>query len=208
MVVGFAYIEGFVVGIIANQPNYFGGISDSDSSNKAARFIRYCDAFNIPLLTLVDTPGFLPGPDEEQKGIIRHGSKLIYAYAESTVSKITIIVRKAYGGAYLAMSSKHLGADFIFAWPNAEIAIMGAEGAIQILFSKELAVNNDKEYIKNLIEKYKQEYMTPRIAAEKGYITEIIKPEETRSKVTRCFQILKDKHSEVQIKKKHGNIPL
>jgi acetyl-CoA carboxylase carboxyltransferase component len=208
IVTGFAYIEGMTVGIVANQPGFLGGIIDTDASDKAARFIRYCDAFNIPLLTLVDIPGFLPGPDEERKGIIRHGSKLIYAYAEATVPKITLIVRKAYGGAYVAMCSKHLGSDFVFAWPGAEIAVMGAEGAIQVLFSKELAVNKEEKYIETLIKKYRIEYMTPRIATEKGYITEVVMPEETRLKIVLGFRLLKEKKVEKGINKKHGNIPL
>jgi acetyl-CoA carboxylase carboxyltransferase component len=208
MVVGFAYIEGWITGIVANQPAFLGGIADSDASDKAARFIRYCDAFNIPVLTLVDIPGFVPGPDEEQKGIIRHGAKLIYAYAESTVPKITVIVRKAYGGAYIAMGSRHLGADFVFAWPEAEIAVMGAEGAIQILFSKDLAVNSDPEYIKKLQDEYKANNMTVKIAMEKGYITEVIEPEDSRLKVAQGFRILREKKSGSGINKKHGNIPL
>jgi acetyl-CoA carboxylase carboxyltransferase component len=159
-------------------------------------------------LTIVDIPGFVPGPDEEKKGIIRHGAKLIYAYAESTVPKITLIVRKAYGGAYIAMCSKHIGADFVFAWPQAEIAVMGAEGAVQILFAKELANNNDPAYIDNVQQKYREEYMSPKIAAEKGYISEVIAPEETRHKIVQGFQILREKNTAVIIVKKHGNIPL
>ena len=207
MLIGFAYINGWLTGIIANNPIFLGGIADSDASDKAARFIRYCDAFNIPLLTIVDIPGFVPGPDEEKKGIIRHGAKLIYAYAESTVPKITLIVRKAYGGAYIAMCSKHLGADFVFAWPKAEIAVMGADGAIQILYSKELLAH-DSEYRKTLQQQYQEEYMTPRIAAEKGYITEVIAPEESRSKIARGFEVLRGKKISGGIVKKHGNIPL
>jgi acetyl-CoA carboxylase carboxyltransferase component len=157
---------------------------------------------------LVDIPGFVPGPDEEKKGIIRHGAKLIYAYVESTVPKITLIVRKAYGGAYIAMCSKHIGADFVFAWPQAEIAVMGAEGAVQILFSKELTLHNNPEYKKELQEKYKAEYMTPRIAAEKGYITEVIDPEESRIKIAMGFQIVRNKKIRKTTRKKHGNIPL
>jgi acetyl-CoA carboxylase carboxyltransferase component len=207
IVVGFARVEGLPVGIIANQPEVLGGIADSDASDKAARFIRYCDAFNIPLLTIVDIPGFVPGPDEERKGIIRHGAKLIYAYAEATVPKITLIVRKAYGGAYIAMCSKHLGADFVFAWPGAEIAVMGADGAIQILFAKQLAAN-DAEYRKTLQQQYQEEYMTPRIAAAKGYITEVIAPEDSRTKIVRAFQVLRTKKTFDALPKKHGNIPL
>jgi acetyl-CoA carboxylase carboxyltransferase component len=162
----------------------------------------------IPLITLVDIPGFFPGPDEEKKGIIRHGAKLIYAYAEATVPKITFIIRKAYGGAYVAMCSKHLGADFVFAWPKAEIAVMGAEAAIKILFTKELSMNEDPGFIEQLQEQYKAEHMTPRIAAERGFISEIIKPEETRIKIIQCLQLLAGKRAMMRIKKKHGNIPL
>jgi acetyl-CoA carboxylase carboxyltransferase component len=208
MVVGFARLEGQTIGIIANQPAYLGGIADSDASDKAARFIRYCDAYSIPLLTLVDVPGFVPGPTEEQKGIIRHGAKLIYAYAESTVPKITLIVRKAYGGAYIAMCSKHIGADFVFALPQSEIAVMGAEGAIDILFAKELSGNADPAYRAGLQQQYRTEYLNPHIAAEKGYISEVIAPEETRDKIARSFQILREKSGVSPLNKKHGNIPL
>jgi acetyl-CoA carboxylase carboxyltransferase component len=208
IVLGFAYIEGRLTGIIANQPLYLGGIADSDASDKAARFVRYCDAFNIQLLTIVDIPGFVPGLDEEKKGIIRHGAKLIYAYAESTVPKITVIVRKAYGGAYIAMCSKHLGADFVFAWDKAEIAVMGAEGAVAILFAREIARRNDGGRLEQLQDEYRNTYMTPKIAAEKGYITSVIAPEETRLKVAWGFRILEAKKPDVRIIKKHGNIPL
>jgi acetyl-CoA carboxylase carboxyltransferase component len=208
IVVGFAYIEGRLTGIIANQPACLGGIADSDASDKAARFIRYCDAFNIQLLTIVDIPGFVPGLDEEKKGIIRHGAKLIYAYAESTVPKITLIVRKAYGGAYIAMCSKHLGADFVFAWDNAEIAVMGVEGAVAILFNQKQAEHRDSKDIKQLQDNYEKTYMTPKIAAERGYITGVISPEETRQKIAWGFRILESKKPYCSISKKHGNIPL
>jgi acetyl-CoA carboxylase carboxyltransferase component len=208
IVVGLAYIEGGITGIIANQPACLGGIADSDASDKAARFIRYCDAFNIRLLTIVDIPGFVPGPDEEKKGIIRHGAKLIYAYAEATTPKITVIVRKAYGGAYIAMCSKHLGADFVFAWDSAEIAVMGVEGAIAILFGQKTAESGGGEDVKQLQDKYEKMYMTPRIAAERGYITDVIAPGETRRKIASGFRILETKRPGVSINKKHGNIPL
>ncbi|MDR0387432.1 MAG: acyl-CoA carboxylase subunit beta [Treponema sp.] len=208
IVVGFAYIEGRLTGIIANQPACLGGIADSDASDKAARFIRYCDAFNIQLLTIVDIPGFVPGLDEEKKGIIRHGAKLIYAYAESTVPKITLIVRKAYGGAYIAMCSKHLGADFVFAWDSAEIAVMGVEGAVAILFNQKRAEHRDGKDIKQLQDDYEKTYMTPKIAAERGYITGVIVPEETRPKIAWGFRILESKKPRGAIGKKHGNIPL
>jgi acetyl-CoA carboxylase carboxyltransferase component len=208
MVVGLIRLEGWTIGVVANQPAELGGIADSDASDKAARFIRYCDAFGIPLLTLVDIPGFVPGPEEERKGIIRHGAKLIYAYAESTVAKVTVIVRKAYGGAYIAMGSKHLGADFVFAWPGSEIAVMGAEGAVGILYAKELAAGADPEHIRTLREEYRAIHMTPKTAAEKGYITEVLEPEETREKVARGFRILRGKLAAEGPGKKHGNIPL
>jgi acetyl-CoA carboxylase carboxyltransferase component len=208
IVAGLAYIEGRLTGIIANQPACLGGIADSDASDKAARFIRYCDAFNIQLLTIVDIPGFVPGPDEEKKGIIRHGAKLIYAYAESSVPKITVIVRKAYGGAYIAMCSKHLGADFVFAWDSAEIAVMGVEGAVAILFNQKRGEQGDGGDIKKLQDQYEKMYMTPRIAAERGYITGVIAPGETRAKIAWGFRILETKKTDSLISKKHGNIPL
>jgi len=208
VVTGFARVEGKTVGIIANNPAGLGGIMNCDASDKAARFVRYCDAFNIPLLNFVDIPGFIPGPQEEQKGIIRHGAKLIYAYSEATVPKVTVITRKAYGGAYIAMCSKHLGADFVFAWPKAEIAVMGAEGAIQILYAKELKDPNQAQLVAEKTQEYKDTVMTPKTAAERGYTSEVINPEETRKKVVQCFRILENKKSTVMIEKKHGNIPL
>ena len=206
--VGFAKIEGKSVGIIANNPSSLGGILNCDASDKASRFIRYCDAYNIPLLTLVDIPGFVPGPEEEQKGIIRHGAKLIYAYSEATVPKVTVITRKAYGGAYIAMCSKHLGADFVFAWPTAEIAVMGAEGAIQILYAKQLKDPSQAQMVQEKTEEYKNTIMTPKIAAKQGYISGIIEPEETRGKILSCFKFLEEKRDTAQPEKKHGNIPL
>ena len=208
VVTGFARIEGKTVGIIANNPAGLGGIMNCDASDKAARFVRYCDAFNVPLLNLVDIPGFIPGPQEEQKGIIRHGAKLIYAYSEATVPKVTLITRKAYGGAYIAMCSKHLGADFVFAWPKAEIAVMGAEGAIQILYAKELKDPSHAQLVAEKTQEYKDTVMTPKTAAERGYISEVINPEETRKKVSMCFSILENKKTTSRIEKKHGNIPL
>jgi acetyl-CoA carboxylase carboxyltransferase component len=208
IVIGFARIEGRTVGVIANQPDFLGGILNCDASDKAARFVRYCDAFDIPLLTLTDIPGFIPGPDEEQKGIIRHGAKLIYAYAEATVPKVTLILRKAYGGAYIAMCSKHLGADFVFAWPSAEIAVMGAEGAVQILFTKDILSDTTGELVRQKQEEYRAMFMKPGIAAERGYITEVIECEESRTKIARCFSFLSSKKILPSVKKKHGNIPL
>jgi acetyl-CoA carboxylase carboxyltransferase component len=204
IVTGFAKIEGRSIGIVANNPCGLGGVLNCDASDKAARFIRYCDAYNIPLLNLVDVPGFIPGPDEEQKGIIRHGAKVIYAYSEATVPKVTIIIRKAYGGAYIAMCSKHLGADFVFAWPGSEIAVMGAEGAVGILYAKEsdASVKAQKE------QEYRDDIMTPRIAAERGYISEIIDRIDTREKIVRCFEFLENKTVHNEPAKKHGNIPL
>ncbi len=208
VVTGFARVEGKTVGVIANNPAGLGGIMNCDASDKAARFVRYCDAFNVPLLNLVDIPGFIPGPQEEQKGIIRHGAKLIYAYSEATVPKVTVITRKAYGGAYIAMCSKHLGADFVFAWPKAEIAVMGAEGAIQILYAKELKDPAQAQLVTQKTQEYKDTVMTPKTAAERGYISEVINPAETRAKIAQCFRLLDNKKPTAKIEKKHGNIPL
>ncbi|MBP3417117.1 MAG: acyl-CoA carboxylase subunit beta [Spirochaetaceae bacterium] len=208
IVVGFARIEGRTIGIVANNPAGLGGILNCDASDKAARFIRFCDAFNVPLLNLVDVPGFVPGPQEEQKGIIRHGAKLIYAYSEATVPKITVITRKAYGGAYISMCSKHIGADFVFAWPKAEIAVMGAEGAIQILYAKEVRDPNKAQVIEEKLQEYRETVMTPKTAAEQGYVSEVINPEDTRRKISQCLRLLKGKKSTSCVEKKHGNIPL
>ncbi len=207
-VTGFAKVEGRSVGIIANNPAGLGGVLDCDASDKIARFVRYCDAFNVPLLTFVDVPGFIPGPQEEQKGIIRHGAKVIYAYSEASVPKVTVITRKAYGGAYIAMCSKHLGADFVYAWPAAEIAVMGAEGAIGILYGKEMKDPAKAAEVAAKSEEYKNEIMTPKIAAMRGYISEVITPEETRQRIAHSFDILSEKHSMDKPLKKHGNIPL
>lgn len=204
IVTGFAKIEGRSIGIVANNPSGLGGVLNCDASDKAARFIRYCDAYNVSLLNLVDVPGFIPGPDEEQKGIIRHGAKVIYAYSEATVPKVTVIIRKAYGGAYIAMCSKHLGADFVFAWPGSEIAVMGADGAVGILYSKE----PDSTVKAQKAQEYKENIMTPRIAAERGYVSEIIERVETRDKIARCFSFLENKTQQTAPAKKHGNIPL
>ena len=206
VVVGFTHIAGRVTGIVANQSACLGGVLDCDASDKAARFIRYCDAFDIPLLTLADVPGFLPGPQEEQKGIIRHGAKLIYAYAEATVPKVTVILRKAYGGAYIAMCSRHLKADFVFAWESSEIAVMGADGAVQILFGKEL--KNGSVSLEEKKEEYRRSFMNPWTAARAGNISEVIRPEDTRDKITAAFDFLQAKKQMSGVKKKHGNIPL
>ena len=207
-VTGFAKLEGRSIGIVANNPNGMGGVLDCDASDKIARFVRYCDAFNVPLLTLVDVPGFIPGPQEEQKGIIRHGAKVIYAYSEATVPKITVIIRKAYGGAYIAMCSKHIGADYVYAWPASEIAVMGAEGAIGILYAKELADPTKAAEVAAKSEAYKNEIMTPAIAAKRGYVSEIINPEDTRARVAFSLGLLLNKVAMDKPLKKHGNIPL
>lgn len=208
IVVGLARLEGKVIGIIANQPAQLGGSLDVDASNKAARFVRFCDGFNIPLITLVDVPAFLPGVRQEHSGIIRHGAKLLYAYAEATVPKITLIMRKAYGGAYIAMGSKGMGADVVYAWPIAELAVMGEEGAVDIMYRKQLdrSEHRDEER-RRLVEEYKEKFITPYISAANGYIDEIILPDETRSKLYSALDMLNYKADE-QPPKKHGNIPL
>ncbi len=208
VVIGFARIAGKVVGIVANQPKVLAGSMDIDSSDKAARFVRFLDAFNIPIVTFVDTPGYLPGVAQEHGGIIRHGAKLLFAYSEATVPKITVILRKAYGGAYIAMSSKHLGADFVFAWPSAEIAVMGPEGAANIIFRKQIQASEDPEKArKEYIEMYKREFANPYRAAERGYVDAVIDPVKTREMVAKALDITKTK-VEARPKKKHGNIPL
>jgi propionyl-CoA carboxylase beta chain len=208
IVVGFGRLDGKVIGIIANQPKVLAGTLDIDSSNKGARFIRFCDSFNIPLLTLEDVPGFLPGIDQEHNGIIRHGAKLLYAYADATVPRITVILRKSYGGAYCVMNSKNLGGDFNFAWPTAEIAVMGPEGAVAILYRKELAEAEDPATLKKeLAVKYRDEIANPYVADEKGFIDEVIDPAITRQKLKSAFQALENKYV-TNPTRKHGNIPL
>lgn len=208
IVVGLGRIKGMVVGIIANQSTEKAGCLDIDASDKAARFIRFCNAFNIPLVTLVDVPGFLPGIEQERGGIIRHGAKLLFAYASSSVPKITVILRKAYGGAYIGMCSHDLGADQVFSWPIAEIAVMGAEGAINILYRKELAgAENRDEKAAELAKEYRDNFSSPYIAASRGYITDIIDPAQTRSVVALALKKTMDKR-ELRPAKKHGNIPL
>jgi len=208
IIVGFARLGGRSIGIVANQPLYLAGVLDVNSSVKAARFTRFCDCFNIPLLVLVDVPGFLPGTDQEWTGIIRHGAKLLYALSEATVPRVTVITRKAYGGAYDVMNSKHIGADMNFAWPTAEIAVMGAKGASEIIFKKEIAEAQDPAA--KLIEKeteYAEKFATPYRAAQRGFIDEVILPNETRKKLLKAFSMLE--HKEVELpKRKHGNIPL
>lgn len=208
IVTGFARLKGKTIGIVANQPKVLAGVLDIDSSVKAARFIRFCDAFNIPILTFEDVPGFLPGVDQEHAGIIRHGAKMLYAYSEATVPKITVILRKAYGGAFIVMNSKNMGGDFSFAWPTAEIAVMGPDGAVAILYKKELAeAENPAELKKELVKKYRDKVANPFIADELGYIDEVIDPAVTRQKVVSAFEALKNKWVKVP-SKKHGNIPL
>ena len=208
IVVGFARLNGDVIGIVANQPLYMGGSLDCQASEKAARFIRFCDCFNIPLLTMVDVPGFLPGTTQEHGGIIRRGAKLLYAYAEATVPKITLIMRKAIGGAYITMNSKGMGADVVFAWPVAQTAVMGSEGAVDILYGKKLRDSANEEAERKRLEKeYEDIYLNPYIAAKRGFIDEVILPEETRKKISESFSALKDKDREIQLKR-HGNIPL
>jgi len=208
LVTGFARLKGKTIGIVANQPKVLAGVLDINSSTKGARFIRFCDAFNIPLLTLEDVPGFLPGVDQEHAGIIRHGAKLLFAYSEATVPRITIILRKAYGGAFIVMNSKSLGGDFSFAWPTAEIAVMGPDGAVAILYRKELAESkNPAELKKELVKKYRDKIANPFIADELGYIDEVIDPAVTRQKIISAFSALSNKWVKVP-SRKHGNMPL
>ena len=208
LVIGFARIQGKVIGIVANNPDCLAGVLDIDSSVKGARFIRYCDAFNIPLLTLIDVPGFLPGKGQEEGGIIRHGAKLLYAYCEATVPSIALILRKAYGGAYDVMASKHIGTDLNFAWPTAEIAVMGAEGACKIIFKKEISLASDpsSEQRKRILE-YTDTFAHPYIAASKGFVDAVIHPSESRTMIAKGFEMLEGKRSE-RSPRKHGNIPL
>lgn len=208
IVVGFARIEGQSIGIIANQPSQLAGTLDINSSEKAARFLRFCDAFNIPILTLVDVPGFLPGTEQEWNGIIRRGAKLLYAYAEASVPLVTLITRKAYGGAFIVMGSKYLGSDINFAWPSAEIAVMGAQGAVNILYRKEIAESSDVESTrKELVDDYTEKFSNPYLAAERGTIDSVIEPEESRQYITKAFRTLKTKR-DILPARKHGNIPL
>jgi acetyl-CoA carboxylase carboxyltransferase component len=207
IVIGFARLDGKTVGIVANQPLFLAGVLDIDCSDKAARFIRYCDAFNIPLVTLVDMPGYLPGVDQEHGGVIRHGAKVLYAYSEATVPKLTVILRKAYGGGYIAMSSHHLRADFVFAWPTAEIAVMGPEGAANIIFRKEIKnAKNPEEFRKQKIREYKKKFANPYVAAAYGYIDAIIEPSQTRKFLIHALEISANKE-EVLPKKKHAIPP-
>ena len=207
IVVGFGRVNGETVGFIANQPLVMAGVLDCDSSDKAARFIRFCDAFNIPIVTLEDLPGYLPGVDQEHAGVIRHGAKMLYAYSEATVPSITVVLRKAYGGGYIAMGSRHLRADFVFAWPNAEIAVMGPEGAANIIFRKDIMeAENPAEMRKLKIQEYKEKFANPYVAAAKGYIDSVIAPAETRMFIEHALKVAAHK-SRSQPNKKHGNPP-
>jgi acetyl-CoA carboxylase carboxyltransferase component len=204
----FARMDGKPVGIVGNQPMHLAGVLDIESSEKAARFVRTCDAFNIPLLTFVDVPGFLPGVDQEHGGIIRHGAKLLYAYCEATVPRIQIVVRKAYGGAYVVMNSKSIGADLAFAWPSAELAVMGPNGAVEIVYRRELQTAADPVLRKaELVEEYTERYANPYNAAERGFVDDVIDPAETRAKIIAGFDLLRSKREELP-KRKHGNSPL
>lgn len=207
IVIGFGRIKGDTVGFVANQPLYMAGVLDCDSSDKAARFIRYCDAFNIPIVTLEDLPGYLPGVDQEHAGVIRHGAKILYAYSEATVPKLTVILRKAYGGGYIAMNSRHLRADFVFAWPSAEIAVMGPEGAANIIFRKEITTAENPDQMRKIkVEEYKEKFANPYVAAAKGYIDTVIEPEETRNLLIHSIEVSKNKQ-DGRPKKKHGIPP-
>ena len=208
IVVGFGRLEGHSVGIVANNPMQFAGTLDIDASEKAARFVRFCDAFNIPVLTFVDVPGFLPGTDQEWDGIIRRGAKLIYAYAEATVPLVTVITRKGYGGAYVVMGSKHLGADINLAWPTAQIAVMGAQGAVNILYRKELAHSDNADAMRaELVADYDATLANPYLAADRGYVDAVIAPHETRAEIVKALRLLRTKRASLP-PKKHGNIPL
>jgi propionyl-CoA carboxylase beta chain len=208
IIVGFGRIGGMSIGIVGNQPMCLAGVLDTDASRKAARFVRTCDAFQIPLLVLVDVPGFLPGTDQEWNGIITHGAKLLYAFSEATVPRITVITRKAYGGAYDVMNSKHIGADLNFAWPSAEIAVMGAKGAAEIIFKKEIAASDNPDLTTSMKEKeYKMAFAHPFQAAQRGFIDEVIQPDKTRAKLIKAFNMLKNKKVQKPLRR-HGNIPL
>jgi propionyl-CoA carboxylase beta chain len=208
IIVGFARLGGRSVGVVANQPAHLAGTLDIDASVKAARFVRFCDAFNIPLVTFEDVPGFLPGTRQEYGGIIRHGAKLLYAYAEATVPKVTVITRKAYGGAYCVMSSKHIRTDANFAWPTAEIAVMGPEGAVNILYKRELEAAADPAALRaERVAEFREKFANPYIAAERGFVDEVIRPRQTRAKLIASLTALESKRDK-NPPRKHGNIPL
>jgi propionyl-CoA carboxylase beta chain len=197
-------MEGRTVGIVANQPMVLAGVLDSDASRKAARFVRFCDAFKIPIVTFVDVPGFLPGVAQEHGGIIKHGAKLLFAYTQATVPLVTVITRKAFGGAYDVMASKHIGADVNYAWPTAQIAVMGAKGAVEIIFRQDIG---DAEKIAARTKEYEDRFLSPFVAAERGYIDEVIMPHSTRRRVARALAMLRNKHVELP-SRKHDNLPL
>lgn len=208
IVVGFARIKGEVVGLVCNQPKYMAGGLDIDSSDKASRFIRFCDSFQIPLITFEDVTGFFPGIKQEHGGIIRHGAKILYAYSEATVPKLTVILRKAYGGAYVALNSKSIGADLVFAWPNAEIAVMGPQGAANIIFAREIENSENPEETRAAkIEEYREKFANPYVAASQGMVDDVIDPRDTRIKLIQALEMLRTKQ-EQRPAKKHGNIPL
>jgi propionyl-CoA carboxylase beta chain len=208
IICGFSRLDGYPVGIVGNQPKHLAGVLDIESSEKAARFVRTCDAYNVPLLTFTDVPGFLPGTSQEWNGIIRHGAKLLYAFTEATVPKLTVVTRKAYGGAYDVMNSKHMLADFNFAWPTAEVAVMGPEGAVNIIYRKDISSSpTPDERRAKLIDDYKAHFANPYSAAERGYIDDVIEPHQTRPKLIKALRVLQTKRVE-QPKRKHGNIPL
>jgi acetyl-CoA carboxylase carboxyltransferase component len=204
---GFARIDGHVVGVVGNQPQVLAGVLDIDSSDKGGRFVRTCDAFNIPIVTFVDVPGFMPGTGQEHGGIIRHGAKLLYSYCEATVPLIQIVTRKAYGGAYVVMSSKSIGADLAFAWPSAELAVMGPQGAVDIVHRRELAEAADPAVRRTeLVEEYTERYANPYIAAERGYVDDVIDPADTRRVLVSSLELLRSKREDLP-KRKHGNMP-
>ena len=208
IICGFGRLGGETIGLVANQPAVLAGVLDVDASAKSARFVRFCDDFNIPLVCLVDVPGFMPGPEQEHGGIIRHGAKLLYAFTEATVPRITVILRKAYGGAYVVMNSKHIHADVVYAWPTAEIAVMGAQGASEIIYRKEIeAAGNPEELLADKMEEYRQAFINPFLAARRGYIDEVIFPRETRCRLIRALQVLEGKQVDGP-RRKHGNVPL
>ncbi|MDD3471376.1 MAG: carboxyl transferase domain-containing protein, partial [Syntrophaceae bacterium] len=208
IIVGFGRLGGKTIGLIANQPAVLAGVLDSNASAKGARFVRFCDAFNIPLICFVDVPGFMPGPEQEHGGIIRHGAKLLYAFIEATVPRITVVIRKAYGGAYIVMNSKHIGADINYAWPTAEIAVLGPRGAAEVIYRKDIQDAVDPTAA--LLEKetvYRKTFANPFLAAKRGYIDDVIFPRDTRGRLIRSLQVLEGKQT-VKPKRKHGNIPL
>ncbi len=208
IICGFGRLGGKTLGVVANRPAVLAGALDSDASAKAARFVRFCDDFNIPLVCLVDVPGFMPGPEQEHGGIIRHGAKLLYAFSEATVPRVTVIVRKAYGGAYVVMNSKHIAGDVIYAWPTAEIAVMGPKGAAEIVYRKEIAAADDPDaLLEAKLEEYRDKFVNPFVAARRGYIDDVIFPRDTRRRLIRAFQVLEEKAAERPVRK-HGNIPL